>query len=69
MKDLIKSFRSYWLRDISFISLLLILAFTIFVMPALIEFEYADMVLLNVLIFVDLFCGHLVCTEQNRIDH
>lgn len=57
MKQFIQSFRSYWLRDISFISLLLVLAFTIFIMPVLIDMDHADMILLNVLILAIFFVG------------
>lgn len=37
MKKALKKFRSYWLRDISFIMLLVMLVFSIFILPSLLE--------------------------------
>ena len=66
MRRYIESFRSYWLRDISFISLLLVLAFTIFAMPVLIDLGHADMVLLNILFLSIFFVG--IWSAQGRIE-
>jgi hypothetical protein len=57
MKNIIKRFRSFWIQDVSFISLLLMMVFTIFVLPAMIVMELATIHLLNVMLLAIFFVG------------
>jgi hypothetical protein len=57
MKKLIKSFRSYWVQDISFISLLAILVFAIFILPIFIEMNISGMTMLNIMLMLIFFVG------------
>ncbi|AMQ57174.1 potassium channel family protein [Algoriphagus sanaruensis] len=54
VKRIIKHFNDYWLNDISFLLLLVVLVFTAFVLPVLIEYGHIDMVYVN-LVFIFLF--------------
>jgi len=67
MKNLIKSFRSYWIQDVSFITLLVMLVFTIFVLPAMIEMEFATINLLNVMLLAIFFVGIWSANSQKLI--
>jgi hypothetical protein len=57
MKNIIKRFRSYWIQDVSFITLLLMMSFTIFILPVLIDMQLASMHLLNVMLLSIFFVG------------
>lgn len=54
IKRLANDFTDYWLTDASFGLLLLILLFTVFVLPILIDYGHIDMVFVN-LVFLFLF--------------
>jgi len=66
MKKLIKSFRSYWVQDISFISLLAILVFAIFLLPIFIEMNISGMVMLNIMLMLIFFVG-MWSANNNRL--
>jgi len=66
MKKLIKSFRSYWVQDISFISLLAILVFAIFILPIFIEMNISGMVMLNIMLMLIFFVG-IWSANNNRL--
>ena len=57
MKHLAKKFRQYWVEDISFITLLGILIFTIFIMPTLIELGWVGLPMLNITFSAIFFVG------------
>lgn len=57
MKSVLKSFRSYWVRDASFIALLLILVFTIFILPTMLESGVSGITMLNIMLLVIFFVG------------
>lgn len=57
MKNWFKTFHNYWLEDVSFVTLLVMLAFTIFVLPTLLEYEYAGPSLLNLLLVIIFIIG------------
>ena len=57
MRHLIKRFREYWVEDISFITLLGILIFTIFIMPTFLELGWAGVTLLNINFSAIFFVG------------
>lgn len=57
MKHLVNKFRSYWVEDFSFVSLLAMLIFTIFIMPTLIELQWAGVLLLNIMFSAIFFVG------------
>ncbi|MDX5340524.1 MAG: potassium channel family protein [Cyclobacteriaceae bacterium] len=54
VRRLIKHFSNYWLNDASFLALLCILIFTVFVLPVLIEYGHINMLFVN-LVFIFLF--------------
>ncbi|WP_268034105.1 potassium channel family protein [Algoriphagus sp. PAP.12] len=60
---LFKHFTDYWLTDASFGLLLLILLFTVFVLPILIEYGHIDMVFVN-LVFLFLFFTGIWSSRQ-----
>ena len=57
MRAYIQKLRNYWIEDISFISLLGMLIFTIFIMPTLIELDWAGVDLLNIMFAAIFFAG------------
>lgn len=57
MKHLVRKFRDYWVEDISFIALLGILIFTIFIMPTILELGWAGVTLLNITFSTIFFVG------------
>lgn len=54
LKRVARHINEYWLNDASFVALLIVLFFTVFVLPILIEYEHIDMVYVN-LVFLFLF--------------
>ena len=54
IRRLIRHFSNYWLNDASFLALLLILIFTVFILPVLIEYGHVNMLFVN-LVFIFLF--------------
>jgi hypothetical protein len=54
VRRLIRHFSNYWLNDASFLMLLLVLIFTVFVLPVLIEYGHVRMLFVN-LVFIFLF--------------
>ena len=54
IRRLIRHFSNYWLNDASFLALLLILLFTVFILPVLIEYGHINMLFVN-LVFIFLF--------------
>lgn len=54
LKRFARHINEYWLNDASFVALLIVLFFTVFVLPILIEYEHIDMVYVN-LVFLFLF--------------
>jgi hypothetical protein len=57
MKKFLKSFRSYWVRDASFILLLVVLIFTIFILPMIPVKDDSDMRILNIMLLFIFFVG------------
>lgn len=54
LQKIAKNINEYWLNDASFVILLIVLLFTVFVLPVLIEYGQIDMILVN-LVFLFLF--------------
>jgi len=54
MKKILKKFKNYWESDASFISLLVMLLFTVFILPILIDSERENALFLNFM-FISLF--------------
>jgi hypothetical protein len=57
MKNFLKKFKNYWESDISFISLLVMLLFTIFILPVLIDSERENTLFLNFMFIILFFIG------------
>lgn len=57
MTGLFKRFRSYWVQDVSFITLLLMLVFTIFIFPTLLELGWAEVRSFDLMLSVIFFVG------------
>jgi hypothetical protein len=57
MKNWFHSFHDYWIQDVSFVTLLVMLLFTIFVLPTLIDHDYGGVNLLNLLLIVIIIIG------------
>jgi hypothetical protein len=59
MRQALAKFRSYWIQDVSFITLLLMMVFTIFILPTLLELGWAKInsfyVMLGILFFVGIW--------------
>lgn len=53
-RRLVRHFSNYWLNDASFLILLVLLVFTVFVLPVLIEYGHINMLFVN-LVFIFLF--------------
>lgn len=53
------SLKNYWIQDVSFVTLLLMLVFTLFVLPVLIELDPALLPLLNILMLSIFLVGIL----------
>lgn len=54
IRRLVKHINEYWLNDASFVALLVVLIFTVFFLPVLIEFGHVNMFFVN-LVFISLF--------------
>lgn len=54
LQKIAKNINEYWLNDASFVILLIVLLFTVFVLPVLIEYGKIDMIFVN-LVFLFLF--------------
>jgi len=65
-KQVFGAFRSYWLRDASFISLLIVLVFIVFFLPALIGMENVGMNLVNISLLAIFFVG--IWSSQNKME-
>lgn len=57
MKKALHRIKDYWVSDASFVTLLLILFFIVFVMPLLIDHEYDSVLFLNIMFIVLFFIG------------
>jgi hypothetical protein len=57
MKKVFSSFRSYWIQDVSFITLLFVQIFIVFLLPIFIENGVLGMNVLNILILALFFVG------------
>ncbi len=57
MKKILKKFKNYWESDASFISLLVMLLFTVFILPILIDSERENALFLNFMFIVLFFIG------------
>ncbi|MDP2188389.1 MAG: ion channel [Sphingobacteriaceae bacterium] len=57
IKGALRSFRAYWVQDVSFVTLLLMLIFTIFIMPTLLEVEMVGIQSFDVMLSVIFFVG------------
>jgi len=62
----VKAFRSYWLRDVSFVSLLIILIFVVFILPVLMDKDVESMVLFNIVLISIFFVG--IWSAQNSFE-
>lgn len=52
IKGALRSFRAYWVQDVSFVTLLLMLIFVIFIMPTLLEVEMVGIQSFDVMLSV-----------------
>jgi len=57
IKGVFRSFRSYWVQDVSFATLLLMMIFTVFIMPTLLVLELVGMQLFDLMLSVIFFVG------------
>ena len=57
IKGALRSFRAYWVQDVSFVTLLLMMVFTIFIMPTLLEMELVGIQSFDVMLCVIFFVG------------
>jgi hypothetical protein len=57
MKSYLKDFRSYWVQDASFITLLLMMVFTVFVLPTLLELEMVSIGSFDLMLSTIFFVG------------
>lgn len=57
MRKYIRQFRHYWVEDVSFVTLLFMLGFTIFVLPTLLEIELDGLFLINAMLIAIYFTG------------
>ena len=62
---LVKHFSNYWLNDASFLVLLFVLVFTVFVLPVLIEYGHVNMIFVNMVFIFLFFTG--IWSSDNRI--
>ncbi|PZX55816.1 potassium channel family protein [Algoriphagus chordae] len=65
VKYAFNSFTNYWLTDASFVVLLLILLFTVFVLPILIEYGHVQALFVNTVFLFLFFTG--IWSSRNRI--
>lgn len=61
-----KHINEYWLNDASFVILLIVLLFTVFVLPVLIEYGHIDMIYVN-LVFLFLFFTGIWSSRNSSI--
>ncbi|MBC6367800.1 potassium channel family protein [Algoriphagus sp. AK58] len=54
LRSVAKHINEYWLNDVSFVLLLIVLIFTVFVLPVLIEYGHVNMFFVN-MVFIFLF--------------
>jgi hypothetical protein len=64
MKQSLKNFKSYWESDASFISLLVMLVFTVFVLPVIIDVQSRDSTILFNLLLISLFVVGLFSARE-----
>lgn len=57
IKGALLGFRAYWVQDVSFVTLLLMLIFSIFIMPTLLELEMVGIQSFDVMLSVIFFVG------------
>ncbi len=67
MKNPLQQIKNYWISDTSFITLLGMLFFTVFVMPVLVESHTVDIVFMNILFLVLYFIGIFSSKEKWKI--
>jgi hypothetical protein len=64
MKKTITQIKDYWLSDASFLTLLIMLIFIVFVMPVLIDLGYDSILFLNIM-FIALFFTGIFSAKEN----
>jgi hypothetical protein len=64
MRRTLTQIKNYWLSDASFVTLLLMLVFIVFVMPVLIELGYDSILFLNIM-FIALFFTGIFSSKEN----
>ncbi len=64
MRRTLTQIKNYWLSDASFVTLLLMLFFIVFVMPVLIEMGYDSILFLNIM-FIALFFTGIFSAKEN----
>ncbi len=57
VKENFNRFRSFWIQDASFMALLAVMIFTLFILPVLMEVGYADSFLMNTMLLIIFFVG------------
>jgi hypothetical protein len=57
IRRVIRHINDYWLNDVSFVVLLVVLVFTVFVLPVLIEYGHVNMILFNTVFLFMFFTG------------
>lgn len=67
MKNPVQQIKNYWISDTSFVTLLGMLVFIVFVMPVLIEQGMASIVFMNILFLALYFIGIFSSNEQWKI--
>ncbi len=65
VSKVLKRITDYWLNDASFVVLLIVLVFTVFILPILIDYEYANMFFVNVAFMFLFFTG--IWASDNRL--
>lgn len=66
MRSTITQIKNYWLSDASFITLLIMLVFIVFVMPVIIDMGYNSIIFLNIM-FIALFFTGIFSTKENSL--
>lgn len=64
MRRTLTQIKNYWLSDASFVTLLLMLVFIVFVMPVLIDLGYDSILFLNIM-FIALFFTGIFSAKEN----
>lgn len=67
MKKVLKKIKSYWVSDVSFLALLAMLIFTVFVIPVIVEYQKDATFFLNFMLISLFFIGIFSAKEKSYI--